>query len=207
MDLNGKAGSRLAIILIISVIIIAGFFTLRKPDKIQYYPYYQLLASIRYPHNGIAIGDRIYPSKSVLNKLFGDNTCDVETPTYGADEEDWVGSSEGLFMVGNVPFHSMHTATMSGCLQQVSYLKSFKGIKSALESNKTYKTLCASLKSTYGNNLNSYQAWENKESPSKHSFGIIIRRERIGFGFYSVKVLFTHPDYETEELYSGHYFN
>ena len=203
MDLNGKAGSRLATILIISVIIIAGFFTFCKPDKIQYYPYYQLRASIRYPHNGIAIGDRISPSKTVLNKLFGDNACDVQTPLYGADEEDWVGASEGLFMVGGVPFHSMHTATLGGRLQQVSYSKRFRGIKSAFESNKSFKTLCSSFKSTYGNELNAYKAWEDKESSSDHSFGILIRRVRIGFGFYSVKVLFTHPDYETQELYSG----
>lgn len=95
----------------------------------------------------------------------------------------------------------MHAAAIGGVLGQVSYRQAFRGIKSVYESNKFFKALRYAYEKSYGNGLNTYQAWSEKEDPLEHSFGILIERERIGF--YRVRVIFSQPGFETTDLYLG----
>lgn len=203
MDLNGKAGSWLAKILIALTIIFSLYFAMRKPAYYHAFAYYQLDPSICYPTNGIAIGDRITTSKAQLNKLFENNEYKIGDSAFPEYEGDWAATAEGRFVTGGLSFDRMHAAAIGGVLRQVSYDQCFRGIKSVYESNKFFKALRYAYEKSYGNGMNTYQAWSEKGEPTEHSFDILIERERYGFGFYCVRVIFSQPGYETTDLYSG----
>lgn len=203
MDRNEQSGLHLAIVVIALLIIFSLYFAMRKHAYYQAFAYNQLDSTICYPTNGIAIGDSISPCKAPLNQLFENNECRIVEAAFPEYEGDWAAVAEGRFVTGGLSFDCMHAAAIGGVLRQVSYYQVFRGIKSVYESNKFFKSLRCAYKNAYGNGLNLYQTWSEKREPTRHSFNILIERERYGFGFYVVRVIFSQPGYETKDLYSG----
>ena len=207
MDLNGKAGARLGIILIIAVTVFSLYFSLREPVYYHTFPYQIIDSTICFPSDEIAIGDEMASSEEEFNMLFEGNDYKLRAPVFLEDEDDWAGAASGHFIVGGLPFNRKCAAVLGGTLRQVSYDKDFNGLLSVYKSNKFFKTLCYSFKESYGNNSNIIQAQSEKKKPSKHSFNILLKRERLGFGFYNLKVVFSQPGYEDTDLYSGDNFD
>ena len=79
MDLNGKAGGRLAIALIALFWAFAiCYLFLWKPNSYTYYPYFQIDSTVRYTHNGVSIGEDL-SEEARLAALFGNNSFERDT--------------------------------------------------------------------------------------------------------------------------------
>ena len=203
MDLNGKAGERLAKIFLAIIIVFGLYAAMRKPAYYHAFAYYQLDSTWVFPNHGVRIGDEIISSDEALTKLFGNKKYRLGEPEHSEYEEDWAGIAHGNYTFEDFSFDAMTAAAIGDTLRQVSYSQGFRGIMSVYRSNQFFKHLHKTIKRKHGNGLNTYQAWSNKGAPTQHSFDILIERERIGFGFYHVKILFSQPDYKETDLYFG----
>ena len=206
MDLNGKAGSRLAAVLFITFWVFAlSYLFLWKPNSYTYYPYFQIDSTAHYTHNGVSIGEDM-SEEVMLTTIFGNNTFELDS--FLSDDYEYCFKSKGKHVEGGLSFPDMQISVIDDTLCQIRFFKSFRGINSYFKSLKYYKTLCYTFKNTYGNGLSKYSAWEwgQKNMPKDDSFGIRILRDRIGWGFYDITLLITLPEYEDEDLFSGRSF-